>query len=372
MSATSSRDGVLQVGSGLYFAWLAPGLLWTSCNMLYPVSNMVGGDIIWFPVLNLFTLLPGVIHPLVVGTRYGIGAFFTVIGLFIFWAAIFPLLLSGITFAVFAPMIAAEDRAAAAERAASEATAASARASAERHALLQSLRRMIVSARADASSLSIILGEATVNTDRAEEELWGRRPSLFWEAMEASVANLGEYQDAIDRIESTRGNYSMLAAKLGADAPKFSLDIVLPDPTHLHRHMNRLNRQAQELDRFPEVYELRRNTTAVVRGFRSLGEAIEQVGGRIVRSINEFSESVDCRLEGLESSIQSSASMWARQTEMLRSELQSTRQSANDSNAALLDQLRHDADASAEREQLSLKMLDNLQRRRKPTFIERP
>ena len=372
MSADDISEGVLTAGGWAYFAWLAPGLLWSSCGAFYPVADIPSGEFIWTPVLNLVTLIPGLLYPFVVATQYGSDGFFAVIGLFVFWAAIFPLLMVGIGYAIFAPIIAAENRAAAAERAAHEAAAASARARAERLALLKKLKQMILSARADASSLSMILGEATLHANRAEDELSGRRPSLFWTAMEEAVASLGEYQDVMGRIESTRSNYGPLAATVGNDAPTFRLDVVLPDPTHLHLRLNQLNRQAQELDRFPEVYELRRNTTAVVRGFRSLGEAIEEVGGRIVDRIGEFSNSLDCRLESLESSLQSSAVMWARQTEVLRAELQNTRQSARDGNEALLNQLSHDANASAERERLPLRMLDNLQRHRPPTIFERP
>jgi hypothetical protein len=103
-------------------------------------------------------------------------------------------------------------------------------------------------------------------------------------------------------------------------------------------------------------------------GFRSLGQAIEGLGNRIVDEIGTLANSLDCGLANLESSLESSAAASAVQSAVLRAELQ-TAVGVND---AIRGQLREDAEARSETERLALRMLDNIQRRRKPTIFDRP
>jgi DNA anti-recombination protein RmuC len=116
------------------------------------------------------------------------------------------------------------------------------------------------------------------------------------------------------------------------------------------------------------VYEQRRTNAILIAGFSSLGQAIEHLGDRIVTAISGLAVSLDCRLASLESSLESTANAAAEQSAALRAELQRS----TGVNEAVLGQLRQDAEARTESERLALRMLDNIQRRRKPTMWERP
>lgn len=234
---------------------------------------------------------------------------------------------------------------------------------------LARLAQLAAEAQAAARSLPIILGDAEITLDRAHDELRSLLPSPFWEAMEEVVASLNTFQQALSVIEARRSAYLTQAAQLGGSVPEFTLGVsVLPDPAATHSRLNRLYREAQALDRFPIVYEQRRTNAILLAGFRSLGQAIERLGGRIVDEISSLASSLDCRLVNLESSLESSATAAAEQGAALRAELQQS----HGVNDAILGQLRQDAEASSESERLALRMLDNIQRRRKPTIWDGP
>ncbi len=251
------------------------------------------------------------------------------------------------------------------ERLAAEATAA---ALARVNALAR-LAQLAAEAQAAAASLPIILGDAEITLDRAHDELRSLLPSPFWEAMEEVVASLNTFQQALSVIEARRSAYFTQAAQLGGSVPEFTLGVsVLPDPSATHSRLNRLYREAQALDRFPIVYEQRRTNAILIAGFRSLGQAIERLGGRIVDEISSLAASLDCRLVNLESSLESSATAAAEQGAALRAELQQS----HGVNDAILGQLRQNAEDSSESERRALRMLDNIQHRRKPTIWDGP
>jgi len=234
---------------------------------------------------------------------------------------------------------------------------------------LARLAQLAAEAQAAAGSLPIILGDAEITLDRAHDELRSLLPSPFWEAMEEVVASLNTFQQALSVIDTRRSAYLTQAAQLGSSVPEFTLGVsVLPDPAATHSRLNRLYREAQALDRFPIVYEQRRTNAILITGFRSLGQAIERLGGRIVDEISSLAASLDCRLVNLESSLESSATAAAEQGAALRAELQRS----HGVNDAILGQLRQNAEASSESERLALRMLDNIQRRRKPTIWDGP
>jgi DNA anti-recombination protein RmuC len=250
---------------------------------------------------------------------------------------------------------------AAAKRARLEAEAA-ARTTARKMALAR-LHQLTAEARRAADSLSITLGEAEIILDRAEDELKSKLPSPFWEAIEEALAKVRAFHHALSVIQAAKTAYITEAAQLDGDAPEFALGVsVLPDPTALHDRLNRLYRKAQSIPHFSIVYEQRRTTETLIAGFRSLGQAIERLGDRMIDEIGSLAQSLDCRLDSLESSLRSSAAAAADQSEALHEQLKR----AAGSNEALRRELREGADARSEAERQALRMLDNIQRRRKP------
>lgn len=255
-----------------------------------------------------------------------------------------------------------------AEVAAQEAASAAARAarSAAHAANMVVARRTMSEAQADAGRLAITLGQAELTLDRAQEELENGLYSPFWEAIEGVTANLSEFDKSLTSIEGNRSQYLKIAPP---EAPSFSLGLsILPNPEETRRRLVALYRMAQTDPHFAIVYEQRRTNAILIAGFRSLGQAIEGLGDRITDAIGRLGASLDCRLASLESSLESAAAAAAVQSAALREELQ--RSTAV--NETVVGQLRHDAAARSESEHMALRMLDNIQRRRRPSLFDRP
>src|SRR5207249_3913122 len=106
----------------------------------------------------------------------------------------------------------------------------------------------------------------------------------------------------------------------------------------------------------------------LVAGFRSLGQAVERLGYQIVDEIGSLTTSLGSRLDSLEKSLESSATAAAERSVALRTQLQS----AVGSSDTLRRQLHQDAEAHSETERRALRMLDNIQHRRKPSIFDRP
>lgn len=240
---------------------------------------------------------------------------------------------------------------------------------AARAAAIAQLQRLVSEAERAAASLPIILGEAELTLDRADEELRLQLPSPFWEAMEETVEKLQAFQGALSIIETKRAKYSALMSNLDEGVPGFRLGVsVLPDPTSTQSRLTHLYRQAQAIPHFSIVYEQRRTTSTLVAGFRSLGQAVERLGCQLVDEIGNLTTSLGSRLDSLEKSLESSAAAAAEQSAALRTQLQR----AVGSNDTLSRQLHQDAEAHSETARRALRMLDNIQHRRKPSIFDPP
>lgn len=257
-----------------------------------------------------------------------------------------------------------EDDAGAQEKAHEKRNAESrARTDAERARVL-ALRRLCSESQAAAARLPVVLAQAEIALDRADDELHVGLYSPFWEAMEEATRQLSAFEDDVRLIESRRTTHQM-QAQLTSAAPPFSLGVsVLPDPAATHKRLVRLYRQAQLNRNYAFVYEQRRMSTILIAGFSSLGQAIEGLGDNTIAAITHLRTAVDCRLVSIESSLEASVSAAAKQTAALAEEMHRV----GKTDAAVLDQLRQDSLLRSEHERVARRMLDNIQRRRKPSI----
>jgi hypothetical protein len=81
-------------------------------------------------------------------------------------------------------------------------------------------------------------------------------------------------------------------------------------------------------------------------------------------AITHLRTAIDCRLVSIESSLEASVTAAAKQTAALVEEMHRV----GKTDAAVLDQLRQDSLLRSEHERVVRRMLDNIQRRRKPSI----
>jgi ElaB/YqjD/DUF883 family membrane-anchored ribosome-binding protein len=232
-----------------------------------------------------------------------------------------------------------------------------------------------------AAKLPVILAAAESSLDTAQSEYDEGLYSPFWEAMEEAVQYLVAFGRTLGQIGSARQQYQQersqaqqqfggLAPSLARELVPFSLGVkVLPDPGPTKERMKRLYRQAQKRADFANIYEQRRNTTAIVEGFRSLGDAVNSLGDRIETEIRSLADTFEFRLADLGTAMRDAGEQMQRQQESLLAEARSWRAEASRGQAELV-RVAHESAERAERGARERgEMLDNIQRRRKPSIL---
>lgn len=223
----------------------------------------------------------------------------------------------------------------------------------------------------EAIQLPGIVARAELALDRAAEEFAEGLYSPFWEAMEEATHRLHEFDSRLHQIVSLRSSYieQAPALGLGAETPSFSLGTdSLPDTSIIQERLRQMYRQAQKDGKFAQIYEQRRTNSILIKGFTSLGDAIQRLGSKIADSLDELRHEVGFRLTDLESALQSAAENAQHQREEMLTELRDS----NAGNKETLELTRRDVAQRRETEQTALKMLDNIQHRRKPSPGDSP
>lgn len=230
-------------------------------------------------------------------------------------------------------------------------------------------------AQAAVLTLPVTLAEAALYSGRAEEELKKKRYSPFWEAVEEATCALNVFEQTLHQIAAHRKEYEFRrATELRGLLPEFSLgNVVLPDAEALHDKLRDLYLRAQENPDFANIYEHRRTSSKLdqtnrilVAGFQSLNAAIHGLGDRIEGAISDLGQTLDYRLGSIEESLESAAENAAEQ----RAAIQVQLKRVGDSSAETLQQLRTSSEQRAEYERSARRMLDNIQRKRKPRLYE--
>lgn len=241
---------------------------------------------------------------------------------------------------------------------------------------LSNISGLVSDAQMSAAKLPLILSDAELWLDQAENEFSEGVYSPFWEAMEGAVQSLSEFNKAIRNIEDVRQRYSLEAPSLAPDVVSFSLGItILPNPSATNLRMKALYRQAQKDPHFAQIYEQRRTNAILVEGFRSLGDALTSLGDRIESELCSLGDVIGFHLSDLESALRNSNEQMGKQHEALLQAAQLWREEARSGNAELIavarsnaEQAEKDARERREYETTTQNMLDNIQRRRKPLW----
>lgn len=234
---------------------------------------------------------------------------------------------------------------------------------------LSNIAELVSNSQLSAAELPLILSNAELWLDQAENEFSEGLYSPFWEAMEGAVQNLGQFDKTLRSIEAAQQRYALDAPPLAPDAVSFSLGVtVLPNPSATNQRMKVLYRKAQKDPYFAQIYEQRRTNAILIEGFRSLGDALIYLGDRIESELHSLGDHLSFRLGDIESSIRESSKQMGRQHEELLQTAQSWREKARSGNAELAAIARSNAENAERSARERRDMLDNIQHRRKPLW----
>lgn len=239
---------------------------------------------------------------------------------------------------------------------------------------LSAVAGLVSDAQVSAAKLPLILSEAELALNLAEKEFAEGLYSPFWEAMESAVYKLSLFDKTLRNIEAAKNRYAIEAPPLAPDVVKFSIGLsIVPDTYATNQRMTAFFRRAQKDPHFAHIYEQRRTNTILIEGFRSLGDALNNLGDRIEFELRSLQDTIDFRLSDLESALNDSSTQLKRQHDELLQTAQSWRNEAQSGNSELIAIARANAEraeinakARSDYERATRTMLDNIQHRRTP------
>ena len=200
------------------------------------------------------------------------------------------------------------------------------------------------------------LNLAESHLDQAEVEFRDGVFAPFWDQIERAAIALGYFNNGVQTIKENSLQYAKLTKEY-ADVhhPGFSLApqsvAKLGISLTTANRMKSIVRKAQSNFQFATIYEQRKTNQILVAGFTNLAQALEHMTQRISDSIGDLANSVDAMALTLRDS-----------TRSIHSQIGNLAQT----NIRHQEQWMRESSDRAQREKEAPRMLDNIQRGRKP------
>lgn len=205
-------------------------------------------------------------------------------------------------------------------------------------------------------SMPPYLRTAEEHLDQAEVDLAEGVADPFWDSIEGAVRGLGDFNHGVRQINQYSLEYTKLIKEYEAEPPKFPLSpqsvAKLAVSTATADRMSAIVRKARRNTDFAMLYHTRKTNEILVAGFTNLAQALDHMTSRITSSIDDLASSVDAMGSTLNDSMR---------------EIHSRMDESAEATAEHRKTLSREASASAAREEKVVKMLDNIQRGRKPS-----
>ena len=234
----------------------------------------------------------------------------------------------------------------------------------------KSLSALVTHSRATFSAIRDLVPATEQLLNQADYDFSERAFAPFWDRIENATTKLAEYQWGVQTIRSVAvdydkqsGPYLKRAGATSRNLPQLRLPRrKLPDARPTAGRLVTIVRQAQKDFQFATIYEQRKTNQILVAGFGTLASAIYEIGDALSSSLSELSLSLHTSLDQLldatwESSRQTQAASEAH-TEIVKDQ---DKQAATE--AKKRRKFEREVVEGQERQE---KMLDNIQRRRKP------
>jgi phosphate/sulfate permease len=204
-----------------------------------------------------------------------------------------------------------------------------------------------------AARIPLLVQEAEKELDLAEQALEEGLLDPFWDAIERAVTKLATVESQIQALIRKGEIYCSEATKVTGGVPRLDLGLAtFPDVGGTERRMHGIIRRSQKSLDFTQIFHLRKVTKVLVAGFSSLGHALNDLGNRLASSqerlFSTFSISISDLVENQREG-----------TSAIVGELTRHREDSSAATRELKEQLRTDATVEQ-------KMLDNMQRRKRP------
>jgi len=137
------------------------------------------------------------------------------------------------------------------------------------------------------------LSRASSLLQEAQREFNDSAFSPFWDAVENAARQLAAFDDKTKQLTQHATAYYRSLEGRKHTFPSFPLKKrAMPDATSVLNELRRVVRMGQTNFQFANIWEHRRTREVLIAGFRTLGEAVNNLGATIEYSISDLQHSV--------------------------------------------------------------------------------
>lgn len=147
-------------------------------------------------------------------------------------------------------------------------------------------------------TLEPLLDEASLHVTRAESEHADDSVGAFWDEIEAATRRFAQYNNSISVIHQLAEDHTRRRAALPSEFQPNALEPrALPDGDHLLSRMAKIVKQARRNPQWETIFQQRRTNDILVRGFESLGDAMESLQDTISAGFNDLADVLHSSVE---------------------------------------------------------------------------
>jgi len=171
-----------------------------------------------------------------------------------------------------------------------------------------------------AAELHQHLSRAASWLQQAENEFGDNAFSPFWDAVENAAQQLAAFNDKANQVSRAADKYYLGLNGRTHTFPAFPASSGnLPNPSAAVNELRRVVRMGQTNFQFANIWEHRRTREVMIAGFRTLGEAVNNLGSVVERSLSGLEQSVSSDVARLvQEEIKTRDSLDRRMTEQNR------------------------------------------------------
>jgi len=128
---------------------------------------------------------------------------------------------------------------------------------------------------------------------KAQREFEESAFSPFWDAVADAMRCLANFDKDVEQLSKNKRDYDRLILAEQNDEPWSFSTSILPDPRYTSSRLYEVIRNAQKDFQFASIYEQKRTNELLIHGFKTLGDAIDNMGGRIEQAIINLESSLE-------------------------------------------------------------------------------
>lgn len=136
------------------------------------------------------------------------------------------------------------------------------------------------------------LDEAVARLTQAQREFEQNAYAPFWDLVENAAICLNRYRKCASNASGLAANYYKKLKGREHTFPLFPQAENFPDPTSTLEMFHKVVRLGQTNFQFANIWEHRRTRAAIIEGFKTLGEAIDNLGSTVEREMSSLRDTL--------------------------------------------------------------------------------